>query len=410
MWKRIFFTFILVVGLAGCSSKASTPITPTPTIEAFLPEIPTQEPSCRPAQAQPTPQPDEQSLFAPVGANDWTRGPSSATVTIIEYADFQCPGCAMLSTILKDLRAAYPEDLQVVYRHFPLESANDKAVIAAQAAEAAGKQGKFWEMHDMLYETQAAWTDLAPADFEQWVKARAANLGLDIQTFSADLHSPGVENKIKSAEETGNQIGLPGIPLLVVNGQIQMPPYNYGALSDTVSLIALGKRQYSSCPPVTINSNKQYLATLQTQLGNVVIQLFADKAPLAVNNFVFLAKEGWFDNITFHRVIPDFVAQTGDPSGSGLGGPGYLFKDEIDPSLKFDKPGVVAMANNGPNSNGSQFFITYGPAPDLNGKYTIFGQVIDGMEILKRLTPRDPSVASSLPPGDALLSVTITEK
>jgi cyclophilin family peptidyl-prolyl cis-trans isomerase len=128
-----------------------------------------------------------------------------------------------------------------------------------------------------------------------------------------------------------------------------------------------------------------------------------------VNNFVFLARNGWYDGVTFHRVIQDFVAQAGDPSGTGYGSPGYAFSNEIS-DLKFDKAGLVAMANAGPDSNGSQFFITFAPVPRLDGSYTIFGQVISGMEVVKKLSTRDPSGGLDLPPGDVITSVEIEEK
>ncbi len=149
---------------------------------------------------------------------------------------------------------------------------------------------------------------------------------------------------------------------------------------------------------------------LHTEKGDISLELFADKAPMAVNSFVFLAKNDWFDGVTFHRVLPDFVAQAGDPTGTGYGGPGYAFDNEIDPNLTFDNPGVLAMANAGASSNGSQFFITYAPAPQLNGGYTIFGRLISGMEVLQQLTPRDPSQSMNLPPGDKILDVEIIEK
>ena len=144
--------------------------------------------------------------------------------------------------------------------------------------------------------------------------------------------------------------------------------------------------------------------------GDIQIQLYADKAPLAVNSFVFLARNGWFDGVTFHRVIPGYLAQTGDPSGTGLGGPGYYFKNEISADLKYDKPGVVGMANSGPDTNGSQFFITYAPAPNLDRGYTIFGQVLKGMDVVESLTSRDPSQNANLPQGDKIINVTIEEK
>jgi len=159
-----------------------------------------------------------------------------------------------------------------------------------------------------------------------------------------------------------------------------------------------------------IDPAKQYFATLHTEKGDITIQLYADKAPMAVNSFIFLARQGWFDGVTFHRVLPGFVAQAGDPSGSGLGGPGYIFDNEISEDLKFDGPGVVAMANAGPGTNGSQFFITFAATQQLDGGYTIFGFVIEGMDVAKSLTPRDPSQAMDLPPGDRINSVTIEEK
>jgi cyclophilin family peptidyl-prolyl cis-trans isomerase len=138
--------------------------------------------------------------------------------------------------------------------------------------------------------------------------------------------------------------------------------------------------------------------------------LFADKAPMTVNSFLFLVREGWYEDITFHRVIPDFYAQTGDPSSTGKGNPGYYIITEIDPTLTFDKPGMVAMVNSGPDTSGSQFFITYAPIAEYNGKYTIFGQVLSGMEVLKQLSPRDAQPITDTPPGDKLISITIEER
>jgi cyclophilin family peptidyl-prolyl cis-trans isomerase len=131
---------------------------------------------------------------------------------------------------------------------------------------------------------------------------------------------------------------------------------------------------------------------------------------MTVNSFVFLAREGWYDDITFHRVIPDLFAQTGDPSGTGKGDPGYYIITEIDPTLTFDKPGMVAMVNYGPDTSGSQFFITYAPAIQYNGQYTIFGQVLSGMEVLNQLTPRDAQPGTETPPGDKLTGIDIEER
>ncbi len=173
--------------------------------------------------------------------------------------------------------------------------------------------------------------------------------------------------------------------------------------------VLVGTDQYASAPPMLIDKNKQYTATVKmAKGGEFVIQLYADKAPITVNSFVFLARQGYFDGVTFHRVLEGFMAQGGDPTGTGTGGPGYQFVNE-DNDLKFDKAGVVAMANAGRDTNGSQFFITFGPAEQLNGDYTIFGQVVSGIDVVNGIRLRDPAQNPTYP-GDAMESVTITEK
>lgn len=170
----------------------------------------------------------------------------------------------------------------------------------------------------------------------------------------------------------------------------------------------LNKMQYDAIPEMTIDPAKGYKAQVKMENGSsFTIQLHAAEAPITVNSFVFLAREGYFDGVTFHRVLEGFMAQGGDPTGSGSGGPGYQFENE-DSDLMFDKAGVVAMANAGRDTNGSQFFITFGPTPHLNGGYTIFGQVIEGMDTVNALKRRDPS-SRPMFLGDAMESVTIIE-
>jgi cyclophilin family peptidyl-prolyl cis-trans isomerase len=168
-------------------------------------------------------------------------------------------------------------------------------------------------------------------------------------------------------------------------------------------------KQYAYAPPMLIDTSKQYFATVKmAKGGEFVIQLYADKAPITVNSFIFLARQGYFDGVTFHRVLEGFMAQGGDPTGTGMGGPGYEFVNE-DSDLTFDKEGVVAMANAGRDNNGSQFFITFGPVERLNGDYTIFGQVTSGMEVVNGITRRDPGQNPTYP-GDVIETITITEK
>jgi cyclophilin family peptidyl-prolyl cis-trans isomerase len=168
-------------------------------------------------------------------------------------------------------------------------------------------------------------------------------------------------------------------------------------------------KEYDSAPPMSIDTNVIYLAAVKMENGGeFVIQLHADKSPITVNSFVFLAREGFFDGITFHRVLEGFMAQGGDPSGTGGGGPGYKFVNE-DCDLTFDKEGVVAMANAGRDTNGSQFFITFGATPQLNGGYTIFGQVTEGMDVVHAITRRDPQRNPDFE-GDMIESITISEQ
>jgi peptidyl-prolyl cis-trans isomerase B (cyclophilin B) len=166
-------------------------------------------------------------------------------------------------------------------------------------------------------------------------------------------------------------------------------------------------KQWNKPPDMVIDPKKKYKARMDTDKGIMVIELFADKAPRTVNNFVFLAKEGFYDGLIFHRVINDFMVQGGDPTGTGSGGPGYRFGDEFHPSLKHDRPGLLSMANAGPGTNGSQFFITHVPTPWLDNKHSIFGQVVEGMDVLMSIPARDPGRRDA--PAVKINKVTIEE-
>ena len=166
-------------------------------------------------------------------------------------------------------------------------------------------------------------------------------------------------------------------------------------------------KSYSSPPEMTLVSGSDYFATFHTEKGPIRIKLRADKAPNTVNNFVFLARDGYFDGTTFHRVIPDFMVQGGDPTGTGTGGPGYRIRDEFHPDLRHDKPGVLSMANAGPNTGGSQFFITHGATPWLDGRHAVFGEVVEGMDVVNAIRERDPG--SDPEPGDRIERVEIEE-
>lgn len=314
--------------------------------------------------------------------------------------------------MLVQLEEQYPQELRVIYRDFPLltNPGHEKAGLAAQASHAAALQDKFWEMHALLFNEQGFWSPLDIDEFDLWLVSEATDLGMNATQFTEDLRSDSIIEKVEQAFIYGEKVGMPGTPFLLINGQIYSGPADYGSLKQIISLISLGARQFTNCPPKVVDPSKEYLAILKFEKGEVVIQFYPEQAPIAVNNFIFLAQEGWYNGNTFHRVLPEYFAESGDPSGTGQGNPGYFFKNEIDPSLSFDRPGVVAMKNLGPDTNGSQFFITYAAVPSYDGKYTIFGQVLSGMEILEELKPRDPQFGEILPPGDTLLGVTIEER
>jgi peptidylprolyl isomerase len=205
----------------------------------------------------------------------------------------------------------------------------------------------------------------------------------------------------------GVVIVLALVAWLAVSGLKSANPSSPTAGGATPQLI--GTKQYSSAPPMLIDTSKQYFATVKmAKGGEFVIQLYPDKAPITVNSFVFLARQGFFDGVTFHRVIEGFMAQGGDPTGTGSGGPGYEFVNEVN-DLKFDKAGVVAMANAGQNTNGSQFFIMFNAYGLSESSYTIFGQVISGMDVVNAITRRDPSANPTFT-GDVIESIIITEK
>jgi cyclophilin family peptidyl-prolyl cis-trans isomerase/protein-disulfide isomerase len=345
-------------------------------------------------------------LVPPASEVDWVDGPATAPVTLIEYIDFQCPGCAGLSPVIDQLRLDFPNDLRVVIRHFP-NPVHDKSLLSAQAAEAAGLQGKFWEMKIALFGGQSEWATLTDKGFEDWLVRKSDDLALDPVRLVSDLNSQSVVEKALAAKDEAIRLGIPYTPFLVINGIMYQGPREYNSLGDVIKLMLLENRQVTGCPAFTIDTTRQYIATILTEKGPIVIQLYPDKAPYAVNSFFFLARRGYFNGITFHRVIKGYLAQTGDPSGTGYGGPGYTFPNEIDDSLVYDAAGLVGMANAGPDTNGSQFFITMTAMPDLNGNYTIFGKVLQGMDVVRSLSERDLSLGVPLAEGDKILTVTV---
>ncbi len=319
--------------------------------------------------------------------------------------------------MLKRLVDAHPDAVQLIYRHFPLNSIHDKAQLAAEASEAAGAQGAFWAYHDALYERQPQWSGKSPDEARDYFIELAAELNLDADQFTAALDNGAHTDYVSALEQESINIGLSGTPSVILNGNL-LPnvPFDFTIWDNFVveqirvqeQMQVLAERQYDAPPPMTIDENGSYRARVTMESGGeFVIELLPQSAPQTVNSFVFLANEGWFDGVTFHRVLPGFVAQTGDPSGTGAGGPGYTIPNEIDPDLSHAEAGMVAMANSGPDMNGSQWYITLGDVSQLDGGYTIFGRVIEGMDVVEEISPRDPSRDPNAPPGDVIVSVVI---
>ena len=364
---------------------------------------------CRVVDVLPKPNPTITALIPAVTASDHILGAKDAPITILEYSDLQCPYCALVAPVLHELLQRYPKDVRLVFRFFPL-SGHANALVSAYAVEAAGRQGKFFEFGDFLFANQEKWAGLSNEEATQWFIEQAASLKINPDQMAKDMNGAAVQNVVNKSLDVATSAGIPGTPFLFINDQPYQGNSDIETLSAWVRFFQMEDKAYKICPPVITDPKKTYQATFKTDKGDVVIKLLPDKAPLAVNNFVFLAREGWYNNTTFHRVLKGFVAQGGDPSGSGYGGPGYEFDNEYKNAV-YDRPGLLAMANTGENTNGSQFFITLDKAPNLNGGYTLFGEVTSGLDVLNALTLRDPDqAATSLPPGDKLISVTIQEK
>jgi peptidylprolyl isomerase len=179
----------------------------------------------------------------------------------------------------------------------------------------------------------------------------------------------------------------------------------------TTAAAAGQPKTYSAAPPMTIDPIKNYTATITTPHGDIVVKLRPDLAPQTVNSFIFLSKEGFYNGVTWHRVLKNFMAQGGDPTGTGMGGPGYTIPAEFTDKVLFDHPGIMAMARPGNdiNGNGSQFFITTAPAPSLNQQYTIFGEVEKGQEVVDSIHLRDPDQTPTTP-GEPIVKITIAEQ
>ncbi len=254
----------------------------------------------------------------------------------------------------------------------------------------------------------------------QYEQLQSFQKAVDQECLVEELNAyPGIENFWEAAFVTQNVQQLEGISQLVELCEeplfadlLQKIPDSFVPWSGQRTLAAvsplLRNNLYLSPPPNALDDDTQYEATIVTSDGSMTFELYANEAPLAVNNFVSLSRDGFYDGLTFHRVLEGFMAQGGDPTGIGTGSPGYRFTDEVNPNLIFDSRGILAMANSGPDTNGSQFFITLVPTPHLDGNYTIFGKLIEGDTVLSAINLRDPANPDNR--GQKILEIQIQEK
>jgi len=426
--KVVLLSFVLLVGLvAGCGGET----TPSPTMTATsVPPSPTSEP------ADPTSEPNVDATEVPMTAmpsgpascevftlpvesripdldeDDHVVGPEDAPISFIEYADFQCPACAGLHTLRDYLTEKYGDQIRFSYRHLPLTSIHDKAIITAEATEAAAAQGKFWEMHDLLYEKQQEWSGLSEEDVVDKLVEYAGELELDTERFETALNEHTYREQIMADYEAYQEYGQMATPTYVVN-KIFYPTRQFGGfgrLEAFIDLVRMQDEMYESPPEQVIDTDKDYAATIQTTKGDIVVDLFEDKTPTNVNSFAFLAQDGWYDGLEFFFVDHGQVALTGDPtsSGGGLPYPGYTCGDETTPDLSFDEPGLLALYTPAPNQNSSSFFITYAPQPDFTGNFTIIGRVTEGMDVAESLTERQPG--PDQPEADSIETILVEEQ
>jgi len=402
----------LLLSACGNTATGEATLTPTPTSQ------PTPKPTTAAAgtpDASPTAvEPATCEVYSltipvrPADDTDYVKGvdPEAATFTIIEYADFQCPACSAMAPVMSEFLKNHP-DVRLVYRHFPL-SFHANAQLTAEAAEAAGAQGKFWEMHDLLFSRVSEWSELEADAAQAKMTDFAKELGLDAELFERDLKAGTYRSKVERQLMEAQQLGLPGTPTYIFEGMVY-PSDQMGISSQGLEaflpmvrqLLALQPRQYTELPPVVLDATKRYEVTVQTSKGDIVFDLDTTGAPTQVNNFLFLAQEGWYDGTKFFFVMDNFAAVTGDPSNTGSGSPGYYCIGESVGS--FSEAGLVGLVPNG------QFFFSLGAdAARLDGAYPVIGRVTQGLEVLDQLQRSD--TVTSAAELDVVEKVLVTEK
>ena len=438
MKKKLFpILVIAAILLAACGNTVEPTQDPEPAATAVVEEEKVVDPTNEDAPSEDSPFTDTDepckpfslmnqylitpfSGLPPVTEEDWVVGPDDAVVTFLEYSEMQCPYCAQLEPSLIAVQERYPDDVRLVFRHRPFpESFHDKSILAAQALEAAGKQGKFNELKNYLFDRKvknpnnpehndlpddAFWDSIAKDEFDAWLGKHVVELGIEPIQFSVDMFSKEIVDKVQAAADSANSLGINGTPKLFINGyEWSENQRGLEIFSIFVQLIKNQENEYDACAPNVTQSDKNYSATISTTKGDITVDLFVDIAPVTVNSFVFLAQEGWYDGLPF--IATNEFALTGDPSDTGFGGPGYAYLDELNADYSSDNTGKLVTNNLGPGINGSTFFLVKTDTKNLQGR-TIFGEVTDGMDVVNAFELRENVID---PVIDRILTITIHE-
>ncbi len=445
---RVLMAVFIMMLVAGCTATPNTvaptatnvpptatavPAEPTPTVAVVNEGAPgeTQETEIIFADTESflgltgTPYNDGETTVrypGPAGTR-WfpALGPEDAPVTVMEFSEIFCGHCRAFNTDnLESLLQDYVATGKVRYVGHMMAFNRAESQEYLAAAMCAAEQGGYF-----AYE-HAVFAGIGAGAFDLTASAKEA--GLNTVQFAACKESGRYVDAALEASMVAYERGVTATPTFFVNGQQVMgndpvairrlieEALNGGTPTQFTEQGAIPmpknpadrNNMYTAPPAMVIDPAKKYIATIETEKGDIVAELYADKVPNTVNNFVFLAREGFYDNTAFHRVIEDFMAQAGDPTGTGRGGPGYRFADEFDATLRHDGPGVLSMANAGANTNGSQFFITFAATPWLDGRHAIFGKVTEGLDVLLSISIRDPQTATT--PGDLIKTIRIEEK
>jgi cyclophilin family peptidyl-prolyl cis-trans isomerase/protein-disulfide isomerase len=395
--------------LAACAPQAAAPTSvptawvPIPLSTASTPGVPSA-PTESPAPVTPLP---TLAPIPPITDADWTRGPADAPITLLLYSDFDCQACADLALILNDLQALHPDDIRLVFRDVPLLTIREKSALAAQAAASAAEQGQFWEMHDLLFTRYDEWSALTSEEFSDWLIRVAPSAGVDASVLSNDLQTRRFEPYVADAYNQAVAAGIPGAPFLFFNRDLFMLPPTLENLEANVRLTLLTERQFTSPPDFNLDLAADYVARIRLNIGEVILDLFEDTAPQAVNSFVFLSQSGWYDGTPAFRVVRGQYVEFGDPTGTGFGTPGYSYGLESSSAVTFDQPGVVGVAGEDPSTNGSRFFVSLTALPMYDGERTVLGQVVSGLDLLDSLSARDPLTDLLVDPQAVILNIVI---